>query len=240
MKKIYFILIAATALILTSCGSVNGLVKTVNKPNDVVMTADLRAFIAENKMPSVVLRVPYSTTKVSEQEQKDLEKNTSFYNDLERNLLKAGYTVRDRGLLNNLLQTGQADYAELGKKIQTDIIIEILSVNFGADNKRQTFTNTKKNREENAAYWGATLNPRGAIVECKIIIVDKGLTGAIATLYYTTCTDGCYFTMKPKTSGPIFTYEGRQYRNGLTWNPVYDEVMGYFSQCIIDILQGRG
>jgi len=228
--------------LVVSCGSPHAAtIKTSVKKNDITITSDMKQFSRENKNPSVVLRVPYSTSSVSEAEQKKLSKYNDIYNQIEKNLLKAGFTVRDRGLLNNLLSTGQSNYAEIGKKIETDIIIEILSIDFEINNYVHKATLKKTNKE--IAVEGNKLNPKIAKIECKLTIVDKGLTGGILTLYYTSCTAGCEFLFS--WSFQEVAHVGRNsYYSSIAWEPDYNQeslerTMVYFSNIITNALRGN-
>ena len=240
MKSNVLLLIGLSFLIV-SCSPKLAMVKTEAKKNDITITSDMKQFSRENKNPSVVLRVPFSTNSVSKAEQKRLLKYNDIYNQIEKNLLKAGFTVKDRGLLNNILSTGQYDYAEIGKKIETDIIIEILSIDFEINNYVHKATEKETNKE--IAVEGNKLNPKIAKIECKLTIVDKGLTGGMLTLYYTTCTKGCdfYFSWNYQA----VTHVGsNSYYSSIAWLPDYDQEsledrMSYFSEIIANVLRGN-
>ena len=240
MKRNVLLLIGLSFLIV-SCSPKLAMVKTAAKKNDITITSDMKQFSRENKNPSVVLRVPFSTSSVSKAEQKRLLKYNDIYNQIEKNLLKAGFTVKDRGMLNNILSTGQYDYAEIGKKIETDIIIEILSIDFEINN--YVYKATEKETNKEIAVEGNKLNPKIAKIECKLTIVDKGLTGGMLTLYYTTCTKGCdfYFSWNYQA----VTHVGRNsYYSSIAWSPDYDQesletTMSYFSEIIANVLRGN-
>ncbi len=192
MKKTLVLMVTSLSLVLSACGPTNyqAIVKPEKKEDDIVISPELKDFLRNKPNPVVVLRVPYTTTKVTEAEQKTLTTYNNAYNQIEKNLMKAGFTVRDRGLLNNLLSTGQADYSEIGKKIQTDLILEIQSVDFEIENMSDHVIdkNTGKTLELTDSCF---VNPVYAKLECKIVIVDRGQTGAVLTLYDQTCKDGC-------------------------------------------------
>jgi len=245
MKHRTFFVICSLFL-LVSCAPKLAMVKTIPKQNDIIITSEMKQFSKENRNPSVVLRVPYVTSSISETERKHLSKYNDIYNQIEKNLLKAGFTVRDRGLLNNILSTGQSSYAEIGKKIETDIIIEILSIDFAIDNYVHTAILKKSNKE-----IFVTTNPQIAKLECKLTIVDKGLSGGILTLYYTSCTEGCDFMFSKQTSsmGGIFTQGLALGGSGVdnpylqpSWSPeanqtTLESVISYFSDIIANILR---
>ena len=103
-----------------------------------------------------------------------------IYNQIEKNLLRAGFTVRDRGLLNNLMTENMTDYKEIGTRIQTDIIIEILYVDLHVNSFMDATDESGRNM---ALARTLRLNVQTAEMDCKFIIVEKSVTGAIATLH---------------------------------------------------------
>lgn len=214
--------------------------KSQPKQNDIYVSPEMKNFSQTHRNPSVVLRVPYVATTVSEGEQKTLSKYNNYYNQIEKNLLKAGFTVRDRGLLNNLLSTGQTNYAEIGKKIETDIIIEVLSVDFAIDNFCHKAIIKNSNKEINIP--GKILNPKIAKLELKFTIVEKGLTGAVLTLYQTPCTENTDFLLHRSLQYVNFI-GGTGWYTSLSWLPDYDQettekTIAYFSNIISEVLRG--
>ncbi len=243
MKKLNQLLFAVIIL-FTACKPKELIIKTKGKPNEIISTPELKAFLKENPNPSVVLRVPFSTSAVSESEQKVLSNNQNLYGQIEKNLLKSGYTVRDRGLLNNLLASSQADYAEIGKKIKTDLIIEILSTDFAQENlynrTRSDMEVIQKKKSKPMIIDDNSVDPQIAKLECKIIIVNSGQTGAISTLYFTNCMDGCDFYRY--RSGSVAHIKGRAYAKIIfehdSNQKQLDRAIKYFSENIVNILRG--
>ncbi len=160
------------------------------KKNDITISPEMRELkttLQTTKSLSVVLRVPSASDKVTAEQ---AAQNAELYNRIERNLLKAGFTVRDRGLLESLLKSGQTNYEEIGKKIQTDMIIEILTLNFNEDNLIYNVVNKK---DKKTVVLHNPVNAAIARLDCKLTIVNKGLMGGVLTLYKTACTEGCDF-----------------------------------------------
>lgn len=168
--------------------------RTTNVVDEIIISKELNAFLNSNTKPTVVIRVPVSTTNVTTKEREG--RLTEVYNEMEKALVKAGFTVRDRGLLNNLLAnsstSSQADYEEIGKKIQTDLIIEMIDIDFDRETYEDVDSgfSVRKNRM-------ITLDPKARIhlwrgkMQAKIIIVSKGQNGGYLTFNYTPCTEGC-------------------------------------------------
>jgi hypothetical protein len=256
--KIKFLLPATIIGLITSCAPKLAVVKTQAKANEIIITPELKIFSKTNSNPSVVLRVPDPTSDVTKTEQKEVfKKNDNIYNLIEKNLLKQGFTVRDRGLLNKVLKSELNSYADIGKQIETDIIIDILSIDFAINNYTNTATLKTDGKEikidnvtilKNGKEIGSRmpLNPKIAKIECKLTVVQKGATGGILTLYKTTCTDGCDIYIKPSwstISGDINNPQ-RQYVNTWAWTndattEELESTVEYFSRLIGNALKGQ-
>lgn len=232
---------ACAISLLTGCATV-GVVKAPVQENEVIITPEFKKFLDAQDNVSVVLRVPFTAERVSQSEQKDVSKYDTVYNRIEKNLLKAGFTVRDRGLLENLMSQSMTNYREINERIETDIIIEILGIDFAGDNYVNTAT-YKKNGKPMKLPAKDALNLQTAKLECKFIVVSRGLTGAMATLHITAGTDteaGLEFVNKWNNKAISHLYEDGHYdwQNALKWDVVPDSAVDYFSACIVDILSG--
>jgi len=238
-STILFSLAIIVAIFFSSCSSTYfAMIKSEPKQDDITLTPEMKQFLGKQKNWSVVLRVPNSSDRVTAE---TASKNNSIYNNIEKNLLKAGFNVRDRGLLESVLRSGQANYAEIGEKIDTDIIIEILDISWDIDNFQHNYTVKKNNKTGN--FSGNVLNPKMAKLECKLIIVEKGATGGVFTLYCSTCTDGCDFYYYVDFWHNIYYFGFDNKRapqfSSLTWYLEVNDVTDYFSNKIIKILQNR-
>lgn len=196
------------------------------KPPETTLNAEMRDFLSKHKNLSVVLRVPYSSDKVTAE---DLSKNNEFYNTIEAYLIKAGYTVRDRGLLEQLLTSNTTlNYKEIATTIRADLIIELTNINWKMDNFQQVYTiDDKKQTRKQFKEYSKILNPFMAKLDCKFTIVEQGLTGGILTCYYSSC-DKCNFNL---ADNEVY---------GRTWEFGQDrqrEAIDYFAGKIIDVLQ---
>jgi hypothetical protein len=149
-KNIILILICLCGIvILQSCAAaiaVKGKVSAVARENEIVVNPELREFLKKNPNPRVVLRVPSITSNVTVAESERNSEYNSLYGRIEKELIKEGYTIRDRSMLNSVLSSGQnLSYKEIGEKIETDIIIEIVSITsnkMSDDSKKVTFEKT--------------------------------------------------------------------------------------------------
>lgn len=242
MKKTLVLLAASMSLAFTACSPYQAIVKPDPRQDDIVISPELKDFLGNKPNPVVVLRVPYTTSVVTEEEQKTATKFNDAYNEMEKDLMKVGFTVRDRGLLNNLLSTGQADYMEIGRKIQTDLILEVQGIDFGIDNKLDRVID--KETGKMLRLQGCFVNAKYAKLECKIVIVEKGQTGAVLTLYGQTCSNGCNIEVSNDLSG-VRLPGGQDWYPSFTFNPALNdegmkEVIDYFSYKLAGILRGYG
>lgn len=209
MKRIVLII---SALSLMSCGSqmvipsvatnsVSGTVKFEQKENDIFTKSSLNEYLKKIKRPSIVLRVPTSQSSI-------LEQNTSpalkIYGTIEKELSKAGFLVRDRGLFKKISEDNKiTDYSKLKSLTNTDLILEIVehsSVKYHTNK----YTDTK-GREKIAPF---NIGIAGSKVEFKLINVsDNDIVGSYI-FHYTPCTEGCsrVFFSDGKTS-PLYSSE---------------------------------
>lgn len=99
----------------------------------------LQAFMRSVENPTIVLRVPSPQSQVTEAQrsQGDATMNQG-YNLIERELVKAGFTVRDRGLLEAVLRSSQnLDYRLIQQKINAQMILEVSDISSRSYNNDQ-------------------------------------------------------------------------------------------------------
>jgi len=154
--------------------------------NDLVLKGDWQGFLAKNPNPKVVLRVPDAPKEIT---QSEMMLYDSFYNSIEKSLLEANFTLRDRSLLKEVLSRagGELNYADIGRKIDTDIILEIVNIKLGIWMKGtvvkgyyDSSTRTYKIPEPAPAPFPTDVF--GAILEARIIMVASGDVIGITTL----------------------------------------------------------
>ena len=130
MTKAKTIGIVLSGLLLATCMPFQGTVKpNVATKNEIVITPELKAILAVNPRPKIVIRVPNPPTNVTE-----ADRFNTYINIIEKTFLQQGFVVRDRALLENLMQSGNIDYQGIQKTIDTDLIIDILSLEFNIPN----------------------------------------------------------------------------------------------------------
>ena len=164
--------------------------------NEIIINDALKDFLSKNKKPKFVLRTPDYQSSVTSDEKAASE---LYYSTIEKTLLKNGYTLRDRALLNQLLQQNQS-YEQIAKKIDTDLILEIQNIKI-FDNNVYDYTVPSKNFNgnlQNDQYLvqgkvvpGASpYNKFGPITQkytqiaIKIILIKSGEFGGYMKLNY--------------------------------------------------------
>ena len=101
----------------------------VPQPDNVTRPA-LLTFMKTAITPTIVLRVPAPQTLVTQaQGQQGTVDLGQGYLTIEKELVKAGFSVRDRGLLEEVLRLNQnLDFRAIQQKIDAQLILEIVSI----------------------------------------------------------------------------------------------------------------
>lgn len=207
--KIIFFICACGIILLQACGTTlvsKGTLTAVNpSKHDVFIHSELREFLKKNPNPRIVLRVPTTTGTITTTESEKNENYNSLYGRIEREFMKEGYTVRDRSLLNALVASGQyGSHKEIGEKIQTDIILEIISITENElDKDIQTeakflknFKQETLNKVDVKQVLERRLTIKEYIINCKIVLVSSGATVGMATFFYCPCDGNLPFDVK--------------------------------------------
>jgi hypothetical protein len=187
MKRGYLNLrmIHITALILIlffpvmNCTSSQVRFTSIN--DEIVIRPALKSFLKSHKgNVKIVLRTPdagkdIAGSKDSADKQAKLDSSAKAYSIIEKELFKAGYIVRDRQLMSHIAAGERADYKKLGKKIDTDLILEI----------------TQLTNEHQLDITGEPMHSKipGGKLECRIIIVSKGEIAGMFTIYQPPCDE---------------------------------------------------
>lgn|GEM_PF-1409749 len=162
----------------------DGVFTIPQKADEIFTKKELKTLIKSNKKLSMVLRVPLSGDKVTQEER---QKNSVLYNIIEKEFAKAGFVVRDRALFAKVLDQETLDYSKIGMITETDFILELLSYT-----TNQPYL-IKQYVDETGALKTSTrdITFKGAMVEFKLISVKKNDMVGSYTFYYTPCTEGC-------------------------------------------------
>jgi hypothetical protein len=183
MIKAKILGIVLFSLLLAACMPFQGMVKpNVAAQNEIVVTAELKAMLAANPRPKIVIRVPSPPTNVTE-----ADRFNTYINIIEKTFMQHGFIVRDRALLETLMRSGNINYQGIQKTIDTDLIIDILSLEFNSPNPQKAFFNQKTKRFEMFATTANYVDCPKARLECRVTIVDKGQLGGLFTLFASRC-----------------------------------------------------
>ncbi len=204
-------------LIFASCMPFTGIVRTdtISK-NEIVITPELRALLAANPRPKLVIRTPNPPTSVTE-----LEKFNTYINIIEKQLLQSGFVVRDRALLENLMRSGSADYRSIQRTIDTDLIIDILALSFDISNTVSEFYNATLKRNEKFATAANYIDCATAKLECRLTIVEKGQLGGLFTLHASPC-DGEGMAFFLQQTRALLQWPGK---DGSQWYPALKAII---------------
>lgn len=187
------------AFLVSSCGTYY--VKYEEPQSDIITTDELRSFIKNQNNTSILLRVPESSKSATEQLDIDV---STYYNILEKEFLRGGFEVKDRGLFNQIATSfGGLDYSELRDKTDTDIIIELVNLDFTVPYETNTYYSSDSN--QNTFRGDESLTTYGAKVEFKIVLVENNQFAGNYVFHYAPCEDGCEIKFRGGTGkNPAF------------------------------------
>ncbi|GAB3644292.1 hypothetical protein GCM10027423_49290 [Spirosoma arcticum] len=128
---------------------------------------------------------------------------TSLYNSIEKQLFKEGFSVRDRGLFNEVLDgSGSVDYSKISVLTNTDLILELVRL----DNPVGYTTNVCYTDSDNQQRLISEYRDmRGASVEFKLVHVKTNEIVGSYKIHYTPCLEGCRGVYKKGGSRGVFT-----------------------------------
>lgn len=186
-------------ILLTSCGTVqqiqqaqtwNGTVQFSPAPKDTYTSDNLKQFLKATKQPKIVLRAPdsYSSFSVVRNEKISFQ---SLYNDIEKELMKTGFIVRDRKLFESTF--GQYDIQDgkmIKKKFDTDLILELVNIS-NVDFATNKFTTSKGEK----VLSNGQIRMTGARAEFRVILLNDNQIAGSYKFNYAPCTQGCNYTI---------------------------------------------
>jgi hypothetical protein len=194
----------------------NGTVKLTEKPDEVFSKPALSQFLKSVKNLSLVLRVPGQVTKVLEEQKYS---SNSIYNTIEKEFAKSGYTVRDRGLFQQVLENKGVDYSKIKELTETDLIVEIVGYQ-KVLYPLISYTDSAGN--EIRLKTGFTIT--GIKAEFKIISVkDNDFVGSYV-FYSTPCVNGCKY---------IFDEYGIYKGSDTDYFDTTEKLENFFKECSI-------
>jgi hypothetical protein len=207
--KFHYLLIVL-ALFVTGC-SKKAYVQFTQKPPELTSSDALTEIMLVNKSPRIVLRVPNTRKGVTNtqgtgnqtivrkasnskmgartKDNEVLYDETALYNAIEKQLFKEGFSVRDRGLFNEVLDANQSvNYSKINAFTNTDLILELVRL----DNPIGYTTNvcyTYPTKQEKLISEYRDMG--GASVEFKLVHVKTNEIVGSYKIHYTPCLEGC-------------------------------------------------
>lgn len=175
------------------CAPVHVRVEPRVPENELVVKPSLVSFLKSTPEPKIVLRVPVPQGNLTQEEQKNSEALNSVYNVIEKELLKAGFTVRDRALLTEVLRNNpKIDYRAIKEKIDTQLILEIVSLT------PWDYSTPEYKRVDTGAAGQAQVPFKliGSRIMAKLIMVETGEIGGIITYYSWPKDWECHFVFQ--------------------------------------------
>jgi hypothetical protein len=188
-KAILFLSLV-TSLILSSCGSYKVFTGSVTydaqKENEIIKSNELKSGLSGNSRIKFVLRTPPGFSSMPEEKQNEMNQIFAY---VEKELIKKGYIVKDRVLLENLLKNHNYSLTDISKIIDTDIILEILDVRFDIPNHIKNFKIKEKGLNTTFDNWLNInyVDCQLSMMECRITLADSGDVGGIFRFYVSGC-----------------------------------------------------
>lgn len=213
-KYLFFIVLV---FIQMSC-SQRAVVRFTQKPPELTSADVLTEIMLVNKSPRIVLRVPntrkgVTNTQGTGNQQSDMINpvvvkqagngrssakiqyiesqydETALYNAIEKQLFKEGFSVRDRGLFNEVLDNNQSiDYSKINSLTSTDLILELVRL----DNPVGYSTNVCfTDADDQQRVINEYRNMGGASVEFKLVYVKTNEIVGSYKIHSTPCLEGC-------------------------------------------------
>jgi hypothetical protein len=177
-------------LFLISCSPSSKIIKFPKAPDEVYANNNLKEFFKDNKSPNIVLRVPNNNDKATSNTSTSKDNNV-LYNAIEKELLRQGFSVRDRGLFNELLSKAQtSDYSKIKDLTNTDLILEVVNIDPAVVYTTNKITLVGK-RKETEQIGNIDYKKFGASVEFRIIMVKNNEIAGTYKYNYHPCPNGC-------------------------------------------------
>ncbi|WP_282136025.1 hypothetical protein [Seonamhaeicola maritimus] len=198
MKRIVLFAIGIS-LLTVGCGTPLSTIRKVKfsqKNDEITTTPSLKQYLSNNPNPKIVLR---TNARLNSDNITEKEQNNYLYNVIESELLKSGFTVRDRQLFEKIVTNADNNnnYENLKEKSDTDLIIELTNLDRSIVYQTNKYYDDKG--EEKTSSILANKNFYGATIEFKVVMINTNEFAGIYKFNYVPCVNGCEY--KP-TSRP--------------------------------------
>ena len=226
MKNFYLSVIVF--LIFPGCSSVK-VIRYPKLADDIYANYNLIEYFRSNKNPKIVLRVPNSSDKVTSNTV-TTQNNNLLYNAIEKELLKEGFSVRDRGLFNEIMDKSKStDYSKIGEETDTDLILEVVSINPEVIYSTNKITLLNKNRSS-LEVQPVDYKRSGASIEFRLILVKNNEIAGTYKYNYNPCPeDGCPIT--------DWTYNKRSKQLEIKETVAVNALEEFITRCTQDLIR---
>jgi hypothetical protein len=196
--------------------------------------ANTHRMLQEQLLQRIALQRQMVTSDTTVEMSKQDAIKWKFYELIEKELMKAGFPIRERSFLNKVSPKNDfIDYAQIGKQVQADLLIEITDLDFSLPFWQATYTD-----EENKVrtFQEARFNTPFNRFNAKIIVIEKekGELGGMLTLNHG--SEGGAIEAKSED----FRFFGRDtdWQPYLTWNsPSLEKSASVFATELVKILR---
>jgi hypothetical protein len=172
--------LAAAVIITGGCAMHVVVDPSIPRPDSVTRPA-LAAYMRSTPSPTIVLRVPAPQSQVAQaQSQQGNAAIDQVYNLIEKELVKANFAVRDRGLLDAIVRSGQnLDYPLILQRTDAQLILEIISIQSREFNSSEY---ARADRKGKGTLSNGSFPIQGWQFDCKVTLVRTGEIGGIYTI----------------------------------------------------------
>ncbi len=199
--KLNVFIITVSLVLFSSCALHKGHLSFQTKSDEIIATPKIKKFINDHPNPSIVLKATRVENKSTQS-----DPNNYIYNAIEKELLLAGFDVKDRGLYNEVVEkSSEISYADLKKLTNTELLLELVNISTNIEygtNKFYTKEGEEKISAKNFIQYGAS-------IVFKLTIIETNQFAGSYTFNFTPCSDkttGCECEIAYKNYSPVLVY----------------------------------
>jgi len=251
--NVLIVVFALISILFASCKTIQQSTVYAPKIDDKIITSpELHSLLIAQPKLSVVLRVPNSSNRLTEEDRG----NNYIYDVIQDALLSSGFNVKDRASVEKILSNTDnlSDYKQMGEKAGVDLFIEINSLELNIDNYQQGYA-TKSTKSTMPTLRTVIIpvsttsstdldmyafNTRFARMKITLIIAKTGDIAGIFTLHKQTCLNGAPIEMDQSKGNLMYRKFGDSgWAYQLLWSLTKEETADYFANELIKILKNK-
>jgi len=196
-------------LLISSCALQKGHLSFQGKTDEIIATPLIKDYLKNHPNPSIVLKAPNTENKSTQS-----DPNSYIYNAIEKELLIAGFDVKDRGLFNEVVsKSKEINYIELKELTKTELLLELVNVS----TKIEYGTNKIYTKDGESKVAKQNFTKYGAVIEFKLTLIETNQFAGSYSFYYTPCSSensGCECEIAFKNFNPIRIYPHLSFCHG--------------------------